>query len=57
MNYGLNHAQRVLTGEGQLTGAREDAKKVAVVFTDGNPTSGSSWEGGVAADAVNLATI
>ena len=55
VNYGLNHAQRVLTGEGQLTGAREDAKKVAVVFTDGNPTSGSSWEGGVAADAVNLA--
>ena len=45
VNYGLNHAQRVLTGEGQLTGAREDAKKVAVVFTDGNPTSGSSWEG------------
>ena len=55
VNYGLNHAQRVLTGEGQLTGAREDAKKVAVVFTDGNPTSGSSWEGGVAADTVNLA--
>ena len=63
VNYGLNHAQRVLTGEGQLTGAREDAKKVAVVFTDGNPTSGSSWEGGVAANwsggvaanAVNLA--
>lgn len=55
VNYGLNHAQRVLTGEGQPTGAREDAKKVAVVFTDGNPTSGSSWEGGVAADAVNLA--
>ena len=56
VNYGLNHAQRVLTGgNGQLTGAREDAKKVVVVFTDGNPTSGSSWEGRVAASAVNLA--
>ena len=55
VNYGLNHAQRVLAGEGQLTGAREDAKKVVVVFTDGNPTSGSTWEGSVAASAVNLA--
>lgn len=55
VNYGLNHAQQVLAGEGQLTGAREDAKKVVVVFTDGNPTSGSTWEGSVAASAVNLA--
>ncbi len=57
VNYGLKHAQRVLSGDQQygLGGAREEAKQVVVVFTDGQPTSGSSWEGGVAADAVNLA--
>ena len=57
VNYGLKHAQRVLSGDQQygLGGAREEAKQVVVVFTDGQPTSGSSWEGGVAADGVNLA--
>lgn len=57
VNYGLKHAQRVLSGDQQygLGGAREEAKQVVVVFTNGQPTSGSSWEGGVAADAVNLA--
>ena len=57
VNYGLKHAQRVLSGDQQygLGGALEEAKQVVVVFTDGQPTSGSSWEGGVAADAVNLA--
>lgn len=54
-DYGLHQAQRVLNGEGSLTGAREGAQKVVIFFTDGNPTSGSSWEGSVAADAINYA--
>ena len=54
-DYGLHQAQRVLNGEGSLTGAREGAQKIVIFFTDGNPTSGSSWEGSVAADAINYA--
>lgn len=54
-DYGLHQAQRVLDGDGSLTGAREGAQKVVIFFTDGNPTSGSSWEGSVAADAINHA--
>ena len=50
-DYGLHQAQRVLTGEG----ARPNAKKIVIFFTDGNPTSGSSWEGDVAARAINYA--
>lgn len=54
-DYGLHQAQRVLNGEGSLTGAREGAQKIVIFFTDGNPTSGSSWEDSVAADAINYA--
>lgn len=54
-DYGLHQAQRVLDGEGDLKGARTDAQKVVIFFTDGNPTSGSSFEGSVAARAINYA--
>ncbi|WP_278801019.1 Spy0128 family protein [Bifidobacterium pullorum] len=54
-DYGLHQAQRVLTGEGDTAGARSNAKKIVIFFTDGNPTSGSSWEGDVAARAINYA--
>ncbi len=40
---------------GQLNSARQGAMKVVIVFTDGDPTSGSSFENEVAADAINTA--
>lgn len=52
-DYGFNHAERVLNGEGSLTGARQNAKKIVIFFTDGNPTTWSNWDGSVAADAIN----
>lgn len=52
-DYGLAQAERALNGAGST--ARPNAKKVVIFFTDGNPTSGSSWEGSVAADAINNA--
>lgn len=39
----------------QLNSARQDAMKVVIVFTDGDPTSGNSFENEVAADAINTA--
>ena len=39
----------------QLGSARTNAKKVVIVFTDGEPTSGNSFENEVAADAINTA--
>ena len=39
----------------QLGSARTNAKKVVIVFTDGEPTSGSSFENEVAAEAINAA--
>lgn len=54
-DYGLHQAQRVLDGEGNLTGARTDAQKVVIFFTDGNPTSYQDFDGSVAADAINYA--
>lgn len=39
----------------QLNSARQGAMKVVIVFTDGDPTSGSSFENEVAADAINTA--
>ena len=38
-----------------LNKARSDAQKIVIVFTDGDPTSGSSFENEVAADAINTA--
>lgn len=54
-DFGLHQAQRVLNGEGNLTGAREEAQKVVIFFTDGNPTSGSNWEDDIASSAVDYA--
>ena len=54
-DYGLHQAQRVLTGDGDTVGARQNAKKIVIFFTDGNPTSGSSWEDDVASSAVEYA--
>ena len=39
----------------QLSSARQGATKIVIVFTDGDPTSGSSFENEVAADAINTA--
>ena len=39
----------------QLNSSRQNAMKVVIVFTDGDPTSGSSFENEVAADAINTA--
>ncbi len=39
----------------QLNSARQGAMKVVIVFTDGDPTSGNSFENEVAADAINTA--
>lgn len=45
---GLNHAQRALAD----SSAREDAKKIVVFFTDGEPTRSSSFENAVASSAI-----
>ena len=62
VDYGLNLAEDVLNGQWtqswngpDLKGARSDAKKVVVVFTDGEPNHGNDWDDSVAASAVNLA--
>ncbi len=39
----------------QLNSARQSAMKVVIVFTDGDPTRGNSFENEVAADAINTA--
>ena len=54
-DYGLSQAERVLNGEGSLTGAREGAQKVVIFFTDGEPNGFSGWDGTVAANAINNA--
>ena len=54
-DYGLAHAERVLNGEGSLTGARENAQKVVIFFTDGVPTESSSFSNSVAGSAINTA--
>lgn len=62
-DYGLTLAQRVLTGgtygpygdRGTYVGARDDAQKVVIFFTDGQPNHGSGWSDSVAATSVNLA--
>ena len=48
-DYGMQHAQTVLVG------ARSDATKVVVMFTDGQPTSGSEFESSVANGAIDAA--
>ena len=54
-DYGLHQAQRVLDGDGSLTGARGNAQKIVIFFTDGEPTSSSSWSNDVASRAVGYA--
>ena len=48
-DYGMQHAQSVLNSSGR------ESKKVVIMFTDGQPTSGSSYEGAVAHGAINTA--
>ena len=52
-DYGFNHAKRLLDGSGNLTGPRENTKKVVIFFTDGTPTESNSFHSGVANDAVS----
>lgn len=54
-DYGLHQAQRVLNGEDGLRGARENAKKVVIFFTDGVPTTFDTWSDSVAGGAINYA--
>ena len=54
-DYGMHQAQRVLDGDGNLTGARANAQKIVIFFTDGNPTTSSSWSDSVAGAAINYA--
>lgn len=54
-NYGMQQAQRVLTGDGSLVGSREGAKQVVIFFTDGEPTSNRNFETGVANGAISAA--
>ena len=55
-DYGLDLAAQVFRGTGAtLGGARQDAKKVVVFFTDGDPTHSSSFSNSVAEDAVDSA--
>ena len=51
-DYGLSHAQDLLSDKDE---ARDSARQVVILFTDGDPTSGSSFEEDVAAAAVNTA--
>ena len=48
-DYGMLHAQSVLED------SQRESKKVVIMFTDGQPTSGSSYEGAVAHGAINTA--
>lgn len=48
-DYGLAHAQTLLNN------ARQGAKKVVIMFTDGSPTSGTQFEGSVANAAIHTA--
>lgn len=54
-DYGMQQAQRVLTGGGSLQGSRENAKQVVIFFTDGEPTSGRVFESEVADGAISAA--
>lgn len=54
-DYGLELANHVFNGDEDLTGARINAKKVLVFFTDGEPNHSNGFSGRVAAAAVNTA--
>lgn len=48
-DYGMQHAQTALKS------ARQDAQKVVIFFTDGQPTDGSQWNNSVANGAITAA--
>ena len=48
-DYGMEHAETVLESAGR------NSKKVVIMFTDGEPTSGDSFEGSVANGAIEAA--
>lgn len=48
-DYGMNQAKRAFS-----LSERQNAKKVVIFFTDGVPTSGSSFEDSVANSAINI---
>lgn len=47
-DYGMQHAQSIIAGA-----ANDGRKKVVIMFTDGEPTSGNSFETAVANDAIS----
>lgn len=51
-DYGMQHAQSILSNR---PADRMDASKVVVMFTDGEPTSGSVFQYSVANDAISAA--
>lgn len=51
----MGRAQHLVTDEYSYTGSNTDRQKVVVVFTDGVPTTGSTFSTGVANGALNAA--
>lgn len=51
-DYGLELANDVFNGTGDLAGARENAKKAVIFFTDGEPNHQSGFDEDVANDAI-----
>ena len=56
-DYGLQLANDVFNGTGDLAGARENSKKAVIFFTDGEPNHQSGFDGSVANDAIINANI
>ncbi len=51
-DYGMELANHVLNGDGELTGARNTAKKAVIFFTDGEPNHDNGFDGSVANKAI-----
>lgn len=51
-DYGLELANDVFNGTGDLAGARENAKKAVIFFTDGEPNHSNDFSGSVANGAI-----
>lgn len=56
-DYGLHQARRVIDGDGDLVGVRKDARKSVIFFTDGDPSSSSSFDAEVANGAISQAHL
>ncbi len=54
-DYGMRHAQRLMNGEDGLAGARENAEKVVIFFTDGEPNHYNGFDDSVANQAIGYA--